>query len=279
MAGNRGHFSPIRASALKIPLRSDISRITVTSPPYHNAINYKKHIEKDSWYRGNLGESLESYLEQMEAAFSEVYRITMESGFCCIVIGNEISNGTMIPLPHILTERICKPKGLWEFQEEIIWHKVTGGLDRFGVTIQRPFPTYYRANVMHEHILVLRKGKLIHEKNKASKFKIDDVMKKDTSNSIWNVAPVPPRYIDHPCPFPEEIPLRLVALYSNRGDLVVDPFCGSGQTGKAAKYLRRNFIGLDIEREYTILSKSRIEKEELHTRPQLVAKWEKIVSK
>jgi len=251
----------------------------VTSPPYHNAINYKKHIEKNSWYRGNLKETLESYLQQMEDAFTEVYRVTIESGFCCIVIGNEISNGTIIPLPHILMERICKPRGLWDFHEEIIWNKITGGLDRFGVTIQRPYPTYYRANVMHEHILVLRKGELAHQKHKQSKFKIDEVMKKDTSNSIWNITPVPPRFIDHPCPFPEEIPLRLITLYSNRGEFVLDPFSGSGQTGKAAKFLNRKFVGLDIEREYAKLSKSRIENEELHVRPQLVAKWEKIVSK
>lgn len=261
-----------------MPLKDGLFRLTVTSPPYHNAINYKKHIERNSWYRGNQKDTLDDYLKQMEDAFTEVYRATMESGFCCIIIGNEISNGTIIPLPHILMERICKPRGLWDFHEEIIWNKVTGGLDRFGVTIQRPYPTYYRANVMHEHILVLRKGKLTHEMNGPSKFKIDDVMKKDTSNSIWNITPVPPRYVDHPCPFPEEIPLRLITLYSNKGELVLDPFSGSGQTGKAAKFLSRGFVGLDIEREYVILSKTRIEKEELHLRSQLVANWEKIAT-
>ena len=101
-------------------------------------------------------------------------------------------------------------------------------------------------------------------------------MKKDTSNSIWNVAPVPPNFIEHPCPFPEEIPLRLITLYSNKGELVLDPFMGSGQTGKAAKYLSRSFIGLDLQRRYCELAKSRIGSEKLHIRPQLVAKWEKI---
>ncbi|MDG6922957.1 MAG: site-specific DNA-methyltransferase, partial [Nitrososphaerota archaeon] len=259
----------ICSSALRIPLRNELFRLTVTSPPYHNAIDYKKHIKKNSWYRGNLNESLDSYFVQMEEALAEVYRVTMESGFCCIVIGNEISNGSIVPLPHIMLERICKPKGLWEFHEEIIWNKVTGGLDRFGVTIQRPFPTYYRANVMHEHILVLRKGSLARVMDKSSKFKIDDVMKKDTSNSVWNITPVPPRYIDHPCPFPEEIPVRLITLYSNKGEFVLDPFSGSGQTGKAAKYLGRKFVGLEIELEYARLSKTRIENEELHLRPQL----------
>ncbi|MGI0091699.1 MAG: DNA-methyltransferase [Nitrososphaerales archaeon] len=277
MARNSASASLICSTALQIPLREAVSRVTITSPPYHNAINYEKHLEKNSWYRGNVGETLQSYLDWMEKSFSEVHRVTMESGFCCIIIGNELANGSIIPLPHILTERLCKPKGRWEFHEEVIWNKVTGGLDRFGVTIQRPYPTYYRANIMHEHILVFRKGKLVHEKDVDSKFEIDDVMKKDTSNSIWNIAPVPPRFIDHPCPFPEEIPLRLIMLYSNKGDLVLDPFSGSGQTGKAAKYLQRNFVGSDVQLSYTKLSKSRIENEKLHTRPQLVAKWEKIV--
>jgi len=266
----------LNSSVLKIPLRSDEVKLTVTSPPYHNAIDYEKHIEKRGWYRGNLEATLEEYLSQMVAAFSEVLRVTCESGFCCIVIGNELSNGSMIPLPHLLTESLCKPHGEWNFHEEIIWNKVTGGLDRFGVTIQRPFPTYYRANVMHEHILVFRKGKLNHQKDKDSRLTIDEVMKKDTSNSVWNIAPVPPRFIDHPCPFPEEVPLRLISLYSNRGDLVLDPFVGSGQTGKVAKHLGRKFVGFDIQKTYARLAKSRIENQKVHLRDQLVAKWEKI---
>lgn len=263
-------------SATNIPITENKFRVTVTSPPYHNAINYKKHIARNSWYRGNLGVSLDDYLKQMEAAFLEVYRVTMESGFCCIVIGNEISNGSIVPLPHLLTERLCKPRGPWHFQEEIIWNKITGGLDRFGVTIQFPYPTYYHANVMHEHIIVLRKGRLVHQKDGSSRFSVDEVMKKETSNSIWNIAPVPPRFIDHPCPFPEEIPQRLISLYSNKGDFVFDPFAGSGQTGKAAKYLERYFVGLEIEKKYTELSKKRIDCEKAHTRAQLVARWEKV---
>jgi len=166
----------ICSSAQTIPLRDSLVRLTVTSPPYHNAINYEKHLEgTNSWYRGNLEIPLDQYFESMYAAFLEVFRVTMDSGFCCIVIGNELSNGAMIPLPHLLTNRLCKPNGPWEFHEEIIWNKVTCGLDRFGVTIQRPFPTYYRANIMHEHILIFRKGKLTHEKHDGSRFEIDEV--------------------------------------------------------------------------------------------------------
>jgi DNA modification methylase len=265
----------LNASALSIPLKSGTVSLTVTSPPYHNAIDYSRHVKtKGEWYRGNLGASLEKYLEDMKVGFHEVYRVTKKSGFCCVVIGNELSNGSLIPLPHLITTLLCSDK-TWQFHEEIIWNKVTGGLDRFGVTIQRPFPTYYRANIMHEQILVFRKGELEHSKDEHSKFVIDEIMKKDTSNSIWNIAPVPPGYIDHPCPFPEEIPLRLITLYSNVGDLVMDPFMGSGQTGKASKFLGRRFIGLDIQEKYCFLAQRRIASEELHVRPSLVAKWEK----
>lgn len=267
----------LKASSTSLPILSDTVSLTVTSPPYHNAIDYKKHATSESsWYRGNLGVDLGEYLEEMAKAFGEVHRVTKESGFCSIVIGNELAKGEIIPLPHLLLERLCSREGKWKFHEEIIWNKVTGGLDRFGVTIQRPFPTYYRANVMHEHILTLRKGDLKHTRDESSRIEIDTVMKKDVSNSVWNIAPVPPGFIKHPCPFPEEIPLRLITLYSNRGDLVIDPFSGSGQTGKAAKHLGRDFVGFDLQREYCVLAKRRINSESIHLRSQLVPKWEKL---
>lgn len=267
----------IDGSGAKIPLTDGIVALTVTSPPYHNAIDYAKHVsETGAWYRGVPLSTLETYLEEMKAAFSEVYRVTRDGGFCAIVIGNELSNGRIVPLPHLFATALCSESGKWIFHEEIIWNKVTGGLDRFGVTIQRPFPTYYRANIMHEHILVLRKGELNRTKDSDSRFEIDEIMKKDISNSVWNIAPVPPRYVDHPCPFPEEIPLRLIKLYSNKSDLVLDPFLGSGQSGKAAKFLGRSFVGIEIQRKYCELASNRIEKEALHLRAQLVPRWEKL---
>ncbi len=277
LKGFSQHSEVLLGSSRYLPLPSNSIALTVTSPPYHNAIDYGKHVlGKGQWYRGNAGSELFSYLDEMAAVFDEVHRVTSESGFCCIVIGNELVKGQMIPLPHMLTNILCSEEHSWAFHEEIIWNKVTGGLDRFGVTIQSPFPTYYRANVMHEHILVLRKGELRHKKDESSKIEIDEVMKKDISNSVWNIAPVPPRFIDHPCPFPEEIPLRLIKLYSNKHDLVLDPFMGSGQSGKAAKFLDRNFVGLDVQRSYCTLAKKRIDLEDLHIRAQLIPKWQKL---
>ncbi len=66
----------------------------------------------------------------------------------------------------------------------------------------------------------------------------------DIANNVWHIAPVPPDVIDHPCPFPEEIPDRLIQLYSYADDVVLDPFAGSGQTLKVAKQLKRQVRGL-----------------------------------
>ena len=128
---------------------------------------------------------------------------------------------------------------------------------------------------MHEKILIFRKGSVVHRKDPKSKIIIDEITKKDISNSLWNIVPVPPKFIDHPCPFPEEIPFRLIRLYSNVRDLVLDPFVGSGQTTKAAKFLKRRFIGIDVVQEYVDLARKRLD-EPIHLRDQLVPKWQKI---
>ena len=74
-------------------LRENTIALTVTSPPYHNAINYQEHQDTEKWYRGTVEVSLEDWLEEMKSVFSEVYRVTKHGGYCCIVIGNEIIEG------------------------------------------------------------------------------------------------------------------------------------------------------------------------------------------
>lgn len=256
------------------PIPDDTVQLTVTSPPYRNAINYRIHSKSKgrAYYRGNVGTESEEYFSEMEDVLFEVYRVTKTGGYCAVVIGNEVVNGSLNPLPHILVTRLTKK---WSFHEEFIWSKVTGGLDRFGVTIQHPYPTYFRANIMHEHILVFRKERVTHRRDETSKLRIDEVMKRDVSNSIWNIAPVPPKFIDHPAPFPEEIPYRLITIYSNVGDVVLDPFNGSGTTTKVAKLLKRHYIGVEKIPEYVELSKRRL-REPLHLRDQLYPEWRKL---
>ena len=110
---------------------------------------------------------------------------------------------------------------------------------------------------MCEYILVFRKEGT-HWRDKKDALAIDDVFKRDIANNIWHIAPVPPRTIDHPCPYPEELVRRLVLLYSCEGDEVLDPFLGSGQTALAARRCGRLSVGYDIEPHYIALAERRV---------------------
>jgi DNA modification methylase len=266
---------------LEIP--ADSIQLTITSPPYRNAIDYDMHVSgKGQYYRGKSKMGTSEYLDDMSEIFNNhIYRTTKEGGYCCIVIGNEVVNGTILPLPHMLLSKIVQPAGNWNLHEEIIWHKVTGGTNRYGSFVINPYPKYYRANIMHEFVLVLRKGDVASGRTNKGEMlpATHEEWTKEIANSIWHVPPVPPGFIDHPCPFPEEIPYRLMKLYSYENDVILDPFNGSGQTTKVAFNINRRYIGIEVMEKYNRLALSRLAKEKVHIRPEaLIAKWIKIPS-
>ena len=175
------------------------------------------------------------------------------------MIGDEVVDGKLIPLPSLLLSKIvnCENEDestKWRLRDVIVWHKVTSGRNgsgnRCGMFIKLPYPGYYRSNIMHEYILVLQKGKGAVSKSPSNKIPTNRLVKRELANSIWNIAPVPPSVTDHPVPFPEQIPWRLITLFTKKGDLVLDPMNGSGQTTKVACGLKRRYVGLDTEQAY-----------------------------
>jgi DNA modification methylase len=259
--------------------------LTVTSPPYWNAIDYDIHSEdREKNYRTrsySIGFSdYQDYLDWLGNIFREVYRVTKPGGFCAIVIGTVLLDGEHYPVPFDLVNRLSNRN--WLFHQDIIWHKCTAGVRRAGVSIQKPFPGYYYPNIMNEYILIFRKpGKKIYqdrlpeEKSRAA-YLIDSLFNLETANNIWHIAPVPPSMIDHPAPFPEEIPYRLIKLYSYPEEIILDPFTGSGQTLKVANALGRKYYGFENIPGYVKLAQKRIS-EPLAIRPQqLVAVFNKI---
>lgn len=266
-------------------IKTDSVALTVTSPPYWNAIDYDIHASnKAEHYRTRAYAQgyadYTDYLDWLDRVFKEVLRVTKPGGFCAIVIGTVLLNGQHYPVPFDLITRLTQSG--WLFHQDIIWHKCTAGVKRAGVTIQKPYPGYYYPNIMTEYILVFRKpGEPIYkahsiEEKERSSYAISKLFTYDIANNVWHIAPVPPDQLDHPCPFPEEIPYRLIQLYSYRGDLVLDPFAGSGQTTKVARHLKRKFVGYETIEKYVQLAEARLD-EELHIRPQqLIARFEKI---
>lgn len=264
---------------------SDSVDLTVTSPPYWNAIDYDIHAEnRDQNYRtrsytGNFSD-YGTYLDWLEVVFKEVQRVTKPGGFCAIVIGTILLDGKHFPVPFDLGARLTNSG--WLFHQDIIWHKCTAGVKRAGVAIQKPYPGYYYPNIMSEYILVFRNpGPKIYrerssEEKAAAEFMIDTLFTLETANNIWHIAPVPPGTIDHPAPFPEEIPFRLITLYSYPGDFILDPFSGSGQTLKVAKALDRSYFGYETLSKYIDLANKRIEEPLSIRQKQLTAVFNKI---
>ncbi len=274
------------SSERMLELEPDTVALTVTSPPYWNAIDYDVHVNGDGseWYRtrlysegfGDYGE----YLDLLTRIFAEVLRVTKPGGFCAAVIGTVLHDRKHYPVPFHLTHRLTEIG--WDFHQDITWHKTTAGVRRAGVAIQRPYPGYLYPNIMKEYILIFRKpGPPIYQdrtddEKKAAQLPIDQLFKMDEANDVWHIAPVPPKVIDHPCPFPEEIPYRLIKWWSYPGDLILDPFVGSGQTTKVAVALGRDPVGYDTRQEYIDYAKARVGEPLRLRAKQLTARFDKI---
>ncbi len=266
-------------------VRDDSVALTVTSPPYWNAIDYDIHAsDKRQDYRtrryANGYSNYDDYLDWLIHIFGEIYRATKPGGICAVVIGTVLLDGDLYPVPFDFVSRMTKNR--WLFYQDFIWHKCTAGVKRAGVSIQKPYPGYFYPNIMNEYILLFRKAgpkiyeKRLEEEKKQARYPINRLFTLDIANNIWHIAPVPPDVIDHPAPFPEEIPYRLISLYSYPDDLVLDPFLGSGQTTKVANHLGRHAIGYEIIPKYAQLARQRLKEPLFIRRQQLTAVFEKI---
>jgi modification methylase len=237
--------------------------LIVTSPPYF--IPHTDEFMKPALLRGENGiiEDYNTHLETLESIFVECLRVLKPGGFCAINVASTRVKRMLYPLPFDLTVRLIQQG--WEFKEEIIWRRWRGWDKRAGVLIQHPYPGYYFPNRVFEFILIFKKpGAPIYQgkseaEREASRIEIDGLYTKEIAQSIWNILPVlPDEKQGHPCPFPDELAARLIELYSYKGDLVLDPFLGSGTTGKVAHLSGRGFVGYEVNKGFLDLARKRI---------------------
>ena len=225
--------------------------LCVTSPPYHNAISYESHA-KDSNINYRNRYSLDyanDYMSILNAVWNSTFEMLHSGGYLAVNVGSVLDNGYHYPLAEDIINELTR-NSKWEFVRSIFWHKVTAGVKRAGSVIQHPYPGYWHPNIMTEHIIIVRKPGSIRIPN-------SDVPK-EWLEPVWDLAPVPPRKVDHPAPYPEEIPHRLIRMFTNPGEWVLDPFNGAGATSKAAFDLGRCALGFDIEKKYVDLSEKRL---------------------
>ena len=244
--------------------------LVVTSPPYHNAISYEEHAADPSMnyrprqYVDYSGE----YLSLLNSVWQQCHLMLKTGGIMAINVGTVLSNGYQYPLPMDIENEVLSSEESWQYYGTIQWNKVTAGVKRAGSVIQHRLPGYWYPNIMTEHILLFSKGA-------AEAVLIDH--QSTFNRPWWDIAPVPPGQVDHPAPFPEDIPHRLIKLFTKEDDWVLDPFNGAGATTKAAFDLERRGIGFDLEARYVdyatrrLLSGSGVRTSQLVIVPEVAA--------
>jgi len=217
--------------------------LIITSPPY----NVGKEYDQDL--------SLNEYFEFLERVFLECKRVLIPGGKLCINI-IAIGRKPYIPLHHYLSTLLIN-NGLYMLGE-IIWNKSTSGggssSTAWGSWMSPSSPCLRE---IHESILIFSKG---NQSLKGNKEDIDITKEEflEYTKSIWNIRTENSKSNPHPAPFPEELPSRLIKLYTYKGNIVLDPFMGGGSTSIAAINLNRKYIGYETNPEYCEMIKERI---------------------
>ena len=228
--------------------------LIVTSPPYYVGIKYNT-------YNDTLPE--EEYWEFTEKWMKELHRVLKRGGRVCInipVMGNnaEMKKGNeyLFHLPRylniikknfLLRECITWIKSYAEYNENVF----CGGNTAWGSWLDPSCP-FLRS--FSEFIIVSHKETPYLQHKGKTDLEKDEFLR--WTKNVWFFPSENDR--EHPAPFPEELPRRCIKLYSYIGDLVLDPFMGSGTTGVVCKKIKRNFIGIEIDKKYYELSKNRI---------------------
>ncbi|MCB2209552.1 site-specific DNA-methyltransferase [bacterium] len=214
--------------------------LAFTSPAY----NAGKDFDED------LG--LDDYLKIIKNVGKEVFRVLRPGGRYVINIAN-LGRKPYIPMhakyydTHISIGFL--PMG------EVIWRKAKGanGSCAWGSWMSAKAP---RLRDIHEYLLIFAKHSFSRPDKGDSDISKEEFM--ESTLSVWEIPPESAKRVGHPAPFPIPLAERVIRLFSYTGDVILDPFVGSGTTCVAAKQLNRNYVGYDIEEKYLQIAEERL---------------------
>jgi modification methylase len=216
--------------------------LMVTSPPY----NVTKEYDEDL--------SLQEYLHLLRNVCAETYRVLVNGGRACVNVAN-LGRRPYLPLSDFISH-IMREIG-FQMRGEIIWHKGAGaGVSMAWGSWQSAANPVLRD--VHEYILVFSKGSFSRKKREGQENTISKEHFMEWTKSVWTMNPESAKKVGHPAPFPIELPYRLIQLYTFKGDIILDPFMGSGTTAMAAIQSGRRYVGYENEPEYVKLAEGRI---------------------
>lgn len=228
-------------------IKSGSVNLIVTSPPYFNA-----PFDYDGLYK-----NYDQYLGMLQYFANESFRVLQEGRIVALNIDDMLVNGQKYPITADAI-KIFQNSG-FRYRDKITWKKPDGYLrisKRSGVLLQNPFPMYFYPDNLLESIVIFQKGKFDYrsipkEVRELSKIDTDEVKQGGWYKTIWEITNVLPgaNLERNIAAFPEQLPYRLIKLYSYYGETVLDPFLGSGTTMKVARSLNRNSIGIEIIRD------------------------------
>ena len=230
--------------------------LTVTSPPYFNApFDYK-----------GVFKNYQQYLGVLRRVAKELFRITAEGRIVVLNVDDMLVNGEKFPIVADAT-KIFQEAG-FRYRDRIIWKKPEGYLRisrRSGVVLQNPYPMYFYPDNLLESIIIFQKGKFDYrliskEIREKSKINIKEFQGKKWFMTLWEMNNVMPGSTLEKdiAAFPDELPYRIIKLFSYVGETVLDPFAGSGTTTKIARRLGRNSIGIEIKKSLVSIIKKKV---------------------
>lgn len=233
-------------------------QLIITSPPYWQLKDYGTDNQI------GFNDSYEEYINNLNLVWKECNRVLCDGCRLCINIGDQFARSVyygrykVIPIRTEII-RFCESMGM-DYMGAIIWQKTTTMNTSGGGSIMGSFP-YPRNGILkmdYEFILLFKKlgnaPKPTPEQKKAS-----EITKEEWNqyfSSHWNFNGV--KQYGHIAMFPEELPKRLIKMFSFVGETVLDPFAGSGTTSLAAKHLSRNSIGYEINKEFKPLIQDKL---------------------
>jgi site-specific DNA-methyltransferase (adenine-specific) len=214
--------------------------LMVTSPPYHVGKDY----DSDSTF--------EEFLEMLRQVLAETHRVLEPGGRMVINVAN-LGRRPYVPFAALVTQ-ICIELGYFP-RGEVIWVKAAaaGGNCAWGSWLSAANPTL---RDVHEYCLCFSKGRMDRVRSGTSTIERDEFLQ--STLSVWYLPPDSARRVGHPAPFPASLPRRFIELYTFEGDVVLDPFIGSGSTAVAAIEANRRFVGYDTDRSYARLARRRV---------------------